>query len=376
MPVQRLPVYSRADHDLLHWAGKVLIPAGQMITPDLVAALVDAGIDYVYLEGAKRVRTDNLEEIDIYAIQEDAPLPYSIFDREGNLLAREGERLTTDQVDSLHRRGQKKIYYYKSGPAGHAARFEASYIARVRSRLDEQVIFGRRREKARTGLPISRFARVFSGRPRPPHVLARSETCYRRWVETLAAMWARLADGGYIRNNELAPFVNDILERFLNDADLFAALAFGQPGLDVFPEHSVATAVYSLFVARQLGYNRLQARDLIAAALFHDVGYILIPKALLEAERSLTKGERRIIFRHIEHALFLTGRVDWPGEDFRIGIYQHRERGTGAGYPSGYRANRIHEYAKIVGIADVFHALVSDRPHRKAYGGSEAMNMV
>jgi hypothetical protein len=189
-------------------------------------------------------------------------------------------------------------------------------------------------------------------------------------------MWKAMTAGLYVRNTQILPLADEILDRFLGNREVLAALAFAQPGLPVFPEHSMATAVYSLFAAQRLGYNRAQARDLVVAALFHDVGYMLIPKQLLDAERTLTKGERRIIFRHIEHALFLLARLDWPGDDVAIAIYQHRERGTGAGYPSGYRAERIHEYAAIVGAADVLHALVSDRPHRKAYLASEAMNMV
>jgi HD-GYP domain-containing protein (c-di-GMP phosphodiesterase class II) len=202
------------------------------------------------------------------------------------------------------------------------------------------------------------------------------ERYYRKAVGDLGVMWQRLSDGGYVRNTELLPFVNEVVERYLADRQILAALALWQPQLPVYVEHCLASAVYSLFIAQRLEYSRAQARDVVLAALFHDVGYTMIPQRLLDAERSLSKGERRILFRHIEHAILLTGRLDWPGEDWRLAIYQHQERGTGAGYPSGYRAERIHEYARILAIADVFHALVSDRPHRKAYPAAHALKMV
>lgn len=375
IPVQRLPVYARAETDLYHWTGKVLVPRGQVITPDIVAALVGASVGSLYTAEYKTGRPGHLREIDIHSIERDSPLAWTIYDRDANLLAREGERLSAEQIDSLHRRGQEKVYYWKEGQAGQAARFEAGYITRVRARLDEKIVFGRRSTGRASGIPVERFTRIFKGRTRAKPVLAAFEAFYRRAVGRLAAIWKKLADGAYVRNPEILPLVDNITDRYLNNRELMAALALWQPKLDTYADHAVATAVYSLVVAQKEGYSRAQTRDLVVAALFHDVGYILIPKKLLEAERSLSKGERRILFRHIEHALFLSGRIGWPGDEWLIAVYQHQERGTGAGYPSGYRADRIHPWAKIIAAADVLHALVSDRPHRAAYSPGTAMNM-
>jgi len=374
IPVQRLPVYSRAEADLYHWAGKVLVAKGQVITPDIVAALTDAGITSVYTGDYRRTRPQHLEETDIHSVRENEPLPWAIFDRNGQLLAREGERLAAEQIDSLHRRGQKKIYYWKGARAGQAARFEAGYVARVRARLDEEIIFRRRREE-KSGIPLERLARIFKGRPQAKPVLKAFEKFYGEAVERLRRIWSKLASGAAVRNSEITPLVNDIIDRYLNNRELMAALALAPRPLDPWADHAVATAVYSLLVAQREGYSRGQARDLVVAALFHDVGYVLIPRKLLEAERTLSKGERRVIFRHIEHALFLAGRIDWPGDDWLIAVYQHQERGTGAGYPSGYRAERIHPWAKILAAADVLHALACERPHRAAYPPGVAMNM-
>jgi HD-GYP domain-containing protein (c-di-GMP phosphodiesterase class II) len=374
--VQRLPIYSRADCNYCHWAGKILVPRGQLITPDVVAALIDAEIDHLYSEGAAQVRTEKLHSLDIMAVPGDTPLPYSIFDREGRLLAGEGQRLSPEQMTGLHRRGQDKAYYYKSGPGGQPAHFEAAYVARVRERLDGEVVFSARREKTSRGMPLGRFVRVFSGRARALPVMQGFEKYYYRAISRLENMWQRIASGGYLRSTVLVPFVDELLERFIADREILAALALSPSELPIYPEHSFATAIYSLFAARHLQYSRAQARDLAFAALFHDIGFTLIPQKLLDAERALTKGERRILFRHVEHAIFLSGRLDWPGSDWLMAIYQHQERGTGAGYPSGYRAGHIHEYARILAAADVFHALASRRPHRKAHGASESLRML
>lgn len=376
IPVRRLPVYARAESDLYHWAGKLMVPRGQVITPELVAALVDTEVESLYTNSARNAHSDRLEEIDIASIQEDVRLPFTVFDRQGRLLAHEGDRLSRRQVDSLHRRGQRKLYYSSQPRPGKAARFEANFVARIRTRLDDETLFTRKYQRRRTGISINRFTRVFSGRARRGPIVMAAQRFWNRTVGTLEKLWARLVAPGYVRNRELVPLANEILDRYIADRELMAAAAFSQPNLPPYSEHCLATAIYSLFVAQRLDYNRAQSRDLIIAALFHDVGYKLIPSRLLTAERQLTKGERRIIFRHIEHGLLLTQRIDWPGELWRLAIYQHQERGTGAGYPSGFTAEHIHEYAKVLAAADVLHALVSDRPHRKAYSGGKAMTML
>ncbi len=375
IPAERLPVYARAATDLYHSAGKILVPKGQLITPDIVGALSDAGIASVYGGETFPGASEDLEKIDIGAIRGDEPLAWAVFDGEGRLLARQHEKLTIEQLESLHKSGQRQIYRWKARRADEVARFEAALVARMRMRLDEEIVF-RRRRQSKTGIPLERLARVFKGRAVASPVRNSFEKFYVRAVGRLHEMYSRLAAASFIRNADIAALVNDIIDRFLDNRELMAALALWQPKLDQWADHCVATAVYSLFAAHKQHYGRRQARDIVAAALFHDVGYLLIPKKLLEAERALSKGERRIIFRHIEHALLLAGRIDWPGDDWLIAIYQHQERGTGAGYPSGYRADRIHPYARILAAADVLHALVSDRPHRPAYPASVAMNML
>jgi|GEM_PF-5556443 len=375
--VERLPVYTRSEADLYHWAGRLLIAKGQYITPDIVMSLQDAGVTKVYAQAANSVGPDQLEEFDVCQLEHDAPLPFTVYDAAGNCVAREGTRFSRAQLDEIRSSPPEKVYYFKPSIGDETSDFESKYASRVRDRLDAEINFGKANLKSRgAGIPISRTVRRFAGYSRPRVILSAFESAYAKIVSNLDSMWNTLANDGYVWNSPLSQLVDEIVTRFMGEPEIMAALASADVAGPMYPEHCVATSVYCLLAAARLDYNRKQARDLVAAALFHDVGYVSIPKPLLEAERSLSKGERRIIFRHIEHNLFLSSRIDWESDDFAIAVYQHHERGTGAGYPTGYRADKIHEYASILAVADVFHALISERPHRKPYLCSQAMNTV
>jgi len=434
-------MYSRAESNLHHWAGRLLIAKGQYITQEVASALRDTGIDRLFTAPQVRVDVEHLAPADLQAVTENTPVPFALYDKDGNCLAGEGARLTREAIEGL---GAEEVYYCKSDDMDQAAQFVARYSSLVRARLDNSINYGKvalrpgqqasparaafgarqadppglpgaagsaigsrdapgghAAKPRQAGIPLARFVRRFTDRPRPPHTIAGFEAFYGQAVSEINAMWESLASGGYLWNADLAKLVDGIVSRFASEPEVMAALASadvehlalltGTPResrvtgrtpvvpppaperIPAYPEHGLATATYCLLIADQLGYNRKQARDLVAAALFHDVGYIMIPKQLLDAERTLSKGERRIIFRHIEHNLFLLSRIDWDSEDFQVAVYQHHERGTGAGYPTGYKSGEIHEYALVVAVADVFHALISKRPHRKAFLLSEAM---
>ena len=373
--VDRLPAYTRAETDLFHWAGRLLVAKGQYITPHLLNALSDVKITSLYSDPTHTVEPDRLQQMDTSSVVPGVPLPFSLYDRKGGCIAREGTRLSLEELDALSLSGQKKVHYFKGGSGDQAALFESRFAACERARLDDEINHGRTKLRPKSsGIPISRMVRRFTGHPRPKAVLSAFEAAYERVVSDLADMWERLAQGQYLWNGDVTALVDDVIDRYMGEPEIMCALAAADFDGPTYVEHCVATSVYCLAALAGLAANRRQARDLVAAALFHDVGYVMIPQPLLEAERVLSKGERRIIFRHIEHNLLLLNRIDYASEDFRIAVYQHHERGSGAGYPTGYRADKIHLFASILAAADILHALVSDRPHRKAYLRSEAVS--
>lgn len=107
-------------------------------------------------------------------------------------------------------------------------------------------------------------------------------------------------------------------------------------------------------------------------ALLHDVGKMIVPPEVLNKPGQLTPSEWKLMKRHPEEGLKLVENVDFPG-DVRAMIRSHHERWDGNGYPDGLVADSTPLPARILCIADVYDALTSARPYRRALSHSEGM---
>lgn len=129
-------------------------------------------------------------------------------------------------------------------------------------------------------------------------------------------------------------------------------------------EHSRRVATYAQRIARYLGWNRRDARDLALAALVHDLGKTWMKNDILMKAAALSADERRTMERHpIIGARILIGCDVHP---FYVEtVLYHHEAWDGHGYPSGRKGEEIPLSARILTIADVFDVLTSQRPYKE-----------
>ncbi|MBQ3140777.1 MAG: diguanylate cyclase, partial [Clostridia bacterium] len=117
------------------------------------------------------------------------------------------------------------------------------------------------------------------------------------------------------------------------------------------------------------------------AAALHDVGKISVPDSVLNKPGRLTPEEFEIIKRHtvdggrMIEKLTGIGDVEFLRYAYNIAV-GHHERWDGKGYPDGIKGNKIPFCAQVVGIADAFDALTTERVYKPAYPGSEAIDMI
>lgn len=129
---------------------------------------------------------------------------------------------------------------------------------------------------------------------------------------------------------------------------------------------------YSHALALRLGLEDRAAREVAYAAMIHDVGKAQVPDAILKKPGPLTTEERREIEKH-------TGWGDdllSESEEFtaaREVARHHHERWDGSGYPDGLAGEDIPLAARIVAVADVYDALISERPYKRAWPPEEAI---
>ncbi len=164
--------------------------------------------------------------------------------------------------------------------------------------------------------------------------------------------------------NALQAVAQELVESLLAGDDLLLqALEGGETILDL-PTHMVNVAVFAIRIGQGIGYGPQDLGRVGLAACLHDVGMVSVPRAILEKREPLTAEELAQIRQHPEksHQMLqaLGPEFDWVA---KVAL-QEQEREDGSGYPHGLKGDQIHEYAKVVGLADVYESLTHARPYR------------
>jgi putative two-component system response regulator len=141
--------------------------------------------------------------------------------------------------------------------------------------------------------------------------------------------------------------------------------------------HVLRMSHISRLVALSYGLSDALAELLLMASPMHDVGKIGVPDSILLKPGKLDREEWEIMKRHTVIGAEILG--DHPSDllvTARLVALRHHERWDGSGYPNGLSGTQIPEVARIVAIADVFDALLSVRPYKRAWGVDETIAQI
>lgn len=139
--------------------------------------------------------------------------------------------------------------------------------------------------------------------------------------------------------------------------------------------HSYRVAQYSQMLAREFGMSDEDVENVHAVALLHDIGKIGVPDSILNKPGRLTDEEYAIMKKHPSIGAEILKDINiLDGLD--IGAKYHHERFDGRGYPDGLKGNDIPYIAKIIGIADAYDAMSSNRVYRKRFSDEKILEEI
>lgn len=141
--------------------------------------------------------------------------------------------------------------------------------------------------------------------------------------------------------------------------------------------HVIRMSLFCKFIAQDMGMDPDWCELLYNASPMHDIGKIGIPDAVLLKPGRLDADEWKIMQKHAEFGAEIIGKHSTPllGMAEEIAICHH-EKWDGSGYPKGLKEKEIPLCARIVAIADVFDALTSERPYKKAWPEEKALALL
>lgn len=166
--------------------------------------------------------------------------------------------------------------------------------------------------------------------------------------------------------NSINKVAEELLDNVLSNKHVLLSLV-DIKSMDTYTySHSVNVAVISIVLGISLKLSKRNLFYLCIGALIHDIGKSFIPNEILQKPGSLTSEEFKVVKEHSVQGYKFLGESFNLSSQIKMIVLQHHERFDGLGYPNGTSGKQISYLARIVSIADVYDALTSDRPYKRA----------
>lgn len=203
-----------------------------------------------------------------------------------------------------------------------------------------------------------------------------SEKTMRKCRGALQNVFEKFQKTGCLETADLTNSSTTILDELLCREDILVSLDnLGTTDANTL-SHSLNVTIYSLLLGTKLGYSRSRLQLLAEGAMLHDIGKTVLDQKILFKPGKLTAAE----FNHVKHHTSLGYEILKENSFMsavtkNIALYHH-ERLDGSGYPEGISKDSIHDFSRIVAIADIYDALTMDRCYHKALRASDAIRIL
>ena len=188
----------------------------------------------------------------------------------------------------------------------------------------------------------------------------------------------------YLYNNSesgnFTETANNITDELVTAINSNAAIAVDISILKTSDEytfkHSVDVATISMIIAQNLNMSKQDIHNIGVAGLLHDMGKSRIPLEILNKPARLNDEEFEMMKRHSQLGYEILKQKEEFSPAVSLAVLQHHEKMNGKGYPMGVTSDKIINYAKILSVADVYDALVTERPYKKPFTQRNAIELI
>lgn len=195
---------------------------------------------------------------------------------------------------------------------------------------------------------------------------------YRQAEAALAKVAAAVQRQEDLDLSEVTQLASSLVDS-LHTSDQLVVEALSSPPGSPLVTNLINVGILATKVGIGLGYFGTELRRLALAGLLHDIGIFAVPQELLTKTGRLSAEERRLIEQHPRMGADVITRLGTDHAWLADVVLQAHERGRGQGYPHRLKGREINELAQIIGLVDIFDALVSPRPYRRRLLPHEAV---
>ncbi|SDX60463.1 HD-GYP domain-containing protein [Paenibacillus sp. CF384] len=199
-----------------------------------------------------------------------------------------------------------------------------------------------------------------TGKPSSPHSAVTQVTSRAK------EMYDSIRETGKIPMDELQNNIIPSVKSVASHPNIFELFEAVKAQGDYTYQHNIGVGVLATMIGKWLNFKEDELTALTLAATLHDVGKVKIPPEIINKPGKLTEAEFEVVKKHTIYGYEILKKTEGISYRAALVALQHHEREDGKGYPLGLTSDKIDSFSKIVAVADIFHAMSSDRPYHKA----------
>ncbi|MCG3724021.1 HD-GYP domain-containing protein [Vibrio cincinnatiensis] len=184
--------------------------------------------------------------------------------------------------------------------------------------------------------------------------------CEKEFERSLARMRSVM---NKIRNrpteaiDEALQLVDDAVDKLLSNESVTLHLINSKSEYEDVYFHSLNVSVLAMMIAKAKGLTEQQIKEVAFASLFHDIGKMRVPSAIVRKVTPLTEPEHNYLKLHTRYGSDIANGIDGFPEKAKTVIEQHHELNDGSGYPLGLKEQEIDEITQVISVANAFDNL-------------------
>lgn len=191
--------------------------------------------------------------------------------------------------------------------------------------------------------------------------VSKCEKEFERSLSQLRSVMSKIRNRPADAVNEATIMVDEIVDKLLADNNVTLHLMSGKSKFQDIYFHSLNVAVIAMMISKSKGFKAEQIKEIAFGALFHDMGKVRVPSAIINKKTKLLAPEVNYLKLHTKYGLEIAEKIEeFPSSAKRI-ITQHHECVDGSGYPDGLKGDQIDVYAQIVALANAYDNLCHPR---------------
>lgn len=187
---------------------------------------------------------------------------------------------------------------------------------------------------------------------------------YDENVNTIKSILNDISSGKRVDSGKINQVTNSALSRINENRDIVDCINEMRAADEYLYTHSINVSLLAMLIGKWLKYDYRNLKALVTSGFLHDIGKIRIASEILNKPTSLNREEYDEIKNHCVYGFKITETIPELSDDIRKGILMHHEREDGSGYPFGLKGDQIHDFSKIIAVADIYDAMTSNRAYK------------